>query len=245
MESYLRWGLLVTGIIIFVLISFDAWNRWRQLKAMRNQNVDDQPAPSSEEVNQLLGLTTANSESEEKNVLDISEDDIDDVMTPTLNISEDASVPSEVLTPTNNYDLAQDLLIIYVLAKPGCRFGSYDLLQSILATGMQFGDMNIFHYHLPAALGRAKLFSMASATEPGEFNLDKIGHFYCRGLTLFTNLKQVPNAKQAFENMLRVAEQLSDDLDGVLYADRKTPLTTETLQLYWTKVYRYQYEPEY
>src|SRR5580700_9557428 len=39
-----------------------------------------------------------------------------------------------------------DFIVINVIAKKGGYFASYDLLQAISATGMQYGAMNIFHF---------------------------------------------------------------------------------------------------
>lgn len=128
--------------------------------------------------------------------------------------------------------MENDLLVITVAAKPGTAFAGYDLLQAITATGMRFGEMNIFHFYKD----NIKLFSLASATKPGEFDLDRMGAFSCAGLTLFMNCREVPDAKQAFELMLAAAEQLADDLDGELRAGQRAPLTKEILQQYQNKV---------
>lgn len=126
----------------------------------------------------------------------------------------------------------EDLLVISVAAKSGMRFAGYDLLQAIAATGMQFGDMQIFHY----IKNGKTLFSLASATKPGEFDLDRMGGFSCVGLTLFMNYRSVPDAKSAFALMVKIAEQLADDLDGELRAGPRTPLTAEILQQYESKI---------
>jgi cell division protein ZipA len=126
-----------------------------------------------------------------------------------------------------------DLLVISVAAKPGASFAGYDLLQAIVSTGMKFGEMNIFHYFKD----NKKLFSLASATKPGEFDLDRMGAFSCIGLTLFMNCCEVPDAEKAFTLMLNVAEQLADDLDGELRAGLRAPLTKAILQQYQNKIH--------
>ena len=126
----------------------------------------------------------------------------------------------------------EELLVISVTAKPGADFAGYDLLQAITATGMQFGSMNIFHY----VKDSKTLFSMASATKPGEFDIDRMGAFACGGLTLFMNYREVPDAKYAFDLMVKTAEQLADDLDGELRAGQRIPLTQEILQQYENKI---------
>jgi cell division protein ZipA len=129
----------------------------------------------------------------------------------------------------------EDFIIISVIAKPNQPFASYDLLQTISATGMQFGAMNIFHYYSPFTMDKKPLFSLASATEPGEFDLNQIGNFSCRGLTLFMNLHQ-PDKMNAFTLMLETAEQLAEDLQGELRTAHREPWTNEIKQRYLDKI---------
>lgn len=122
------------------------------------------------------------------------------------------------------------------MAKPGDKFASYDLLQTISSTGMQFGEMNIFHYYKPAT--KIPLFSLASATEPGFFDFDRIGDFTCTGLVLFMNVYNTSEPKNVFELMLQTAEQLVDDLDGLLYATPKQIWNEAVLKNYLEKIQR-------
>ncbi len=252
MENYLRLALLSTAAVIIFLISLDAWYRWRQAKLLRNKvsEVGSQSDDNEFSADSILGLDqlvkssiepTLSTQDLESEIDELTiEPSLVEETTPEVNLASDKADTIQLANTKTQSDLTQDLLILYVMAKPGQSFASYNLLQTLLATGLQFGEMNIFHYYLPAALGRARLFSLASATEPGEFNLDKIGEFSCKGLTLFTNLRQVPDSKQAFNAMLKTAEQLVDELDGRLYADRKTPFSPDVLKNYWQKVWKYQ-----
>ncbi len=132
-----------------------------------------------------------------------------------------------------------DLLVISIFAKSQQLFGSYDLLQALSSAGMQYGEMNIFHYYVPSPNGRQSLFSLASATEPGEFDLSRIGDFSCTGLTMFMKLKSAENPEQAFETMWRTAERLSDDLDGELRAGLRHVFNQELLAKYRSKAERF------
>jgi cell division protein ZipA len=134
-----------------------------------------------------------------------------------------------------------DFVMLSVVAKPHVLFASYELLQAISATGMTFGDMNIFHYQRKEGENMTTLFSLASATEPGEFNLDNIGHFSCGGLILFMNLRKVRNPKEAYELMLKTAEQLAEDLDGELKANPRDPWTPQIKERYLQRVLEFQY----
>lgn len=130
----------------------------------------------------------------------------------------------------------QDFIIISIVAKPNQQFVSYDLFQAISATGMQFGAMNIFHYYAPSAMGKKPLFSLASATEPGEFDLNQMGNFSCNGLTLFMNTRLVSDKKTVFALMVETAEQLAEDLHGELRAGTRHPWNEQIKQQYLDKM---------
>lgn len=156
-----------------------------------------------------------------------------------FNVSQDYSSKTNSIKPTlnkkENPEL-NDILSISVFAKPSANFSSYDLLQAITGTGMQFGDMNIFHYY---SHDSQKLFSLASATKPGYFNLDQIGDFSCIGLTLFMDLKAVEDPSHAFQMMLTTAEQLADDLEGELRASPQRIWNDAVLNEYQNKILQY------
>ena len=138
--------------------------------------------------------------------------------------------------PPSKKVLDDTLLVLSVMAKPGARFASYDLLQAISSAGLQFGEMNIFHYVYPETNYGIKLFSLASAEEPGEFNLDNMGNFTCPGLMLFMDSARVPDPRAAFSIMLEKAERLADDLDGELFADPQTPWNDDICATYQSRV---------
>ena len=152
------------------------------------------------------------------------------------NMFLDEHIEPTVQSATPKAELEQDLLMISILAKPGCQFASYDLFQSILAAGFQFGDMNLFHYFQSSQDGSTKLFSLASTTQSGEFDMNNIGEFSCKGLILFLDLNAIIEPKRAFELMLKTAEQLSDDLDGELRADPHTPWDEGVFNRYQKKI---------
>ena len=83
--------------------------------------------------------------------------------------------------------------------------------------------MKIFHYYLPTLSGKITLFSLASATNPGYFDMDKMGEFSCAGLTLFMHIPSVPDPEQAFELMLSIAEQLEVGAVAVNQLMRSVP----------------------
>lgn len=133
-----------------------------------------------------------------------------------------------------------NLLILSIMAKKDSRFESYDLLQAISAAGMQYGEMNIFHYYQTTPVGKIALFSLASANKPGDFDLNNIAEFSCTGLMLFMDIAQTPDPQYAFRLMLDVAERLAEDLDGVLCSDPMTQWNEKIAWQYHQKIMQYK-----
>lgn len=112
--------------------------------------------------------------------------------------------------------------ILHVMAKGNKVFAGYELLQALLSSGFRFGKMAIFHYYQPETQQKEVLFSLASAVEPGVFDMQNMGAFVCPGLTLF--MQPSGNSikdKATYALMIKTAQHLKEDLDGVLLNKQK------------------------
>lgn len=119
------------------------------------------------------------------------------------------------------------IIALYVTATNTHLYGGYELLQSLLACGLRYGKMNIFHRHEYKTGRGSILFSIASIVEPGTFDLPRMGGFTCPGLILFLILNEVDDPMKAFDIMLETAGQLIEDLGGKVLDDEKKILTKE------------------
>ncbi len=123
----------------------------------------------------------------------------------------------------------QDLIIFNLLANKDRPYVGYELLQALLAAGLRFGKMQIFHRYQQLNGGGPIIFSMASIVEPGTFELSKMGGFVCPGLVMFLRVSQQHNLVESFELMLDTAHQLVDDLGGEICDERRQVLTDEQI----------------
>jgi cell division protein ZipA len=132
-----------------------------------------------------------------------------------------------------------DLIILYVMAKSPDKFQGYDLLQALLTAGFRYGEMSIFHRHEKPNGEGVKLFSLASATEPGIFDMNKMGGFSTPGLLVFMQLTGAEHDLKALNLLIQVGEQLSEDLNGELLGADRQPLTPETIESYrsWVELH--------
>lgn len=126
--------------------------------------------------------------------------------------------------------LEKEIIIFYLLAPAERLFVGYELMQTLLAAGLRFGPMNIFHYYPDEDEDQPYLFSVSSAVEPGIFDLTSIGGYSCPGLSLF--LSTTSNRKLALNCLLDIAIQLAEELDGILCDENRLPLQEETIAEY-------------
>lgn len=138
----------------------------------------------------------------------------------------------------------QDIIIIHIMAEPGKKFVGYDLLQALLSAGMRFGKMNIFHRHEEANGKGKQLFSLASITKPGTFDIHKMGSVSCIGLSMFMRLSDHDEPLEVYDIMIKTATLLAEDLHGNLFEINHEPLTDNdiTARRQWIQNYQYQLE---
>ena len=73
-----------------------------------------------------------------------------------------------------------------VLSEPDRPFTGDELFATLRTCGLKFGDMNIFHRVEP--LTKSVQYSVASAVEPGTFDMAEMEAIRCPGLCLFMQL---------------------------------------------------------
>lgn len=146
---------------------------------------------------------------------------------------------AEVEAPVS-VDEIPEIITLYVVAKPGRRFAGYDLLQNLLALGMRYGEMDIFHRH-EIVNGREEiLFSLASAEQPGTFDLSTMNEQTYQGLTVFLQLPNVSQPRHAFQEMLQLLQQLSTELNGDLKVGPEVPLTESMIRQFHLQAQAYE-----
>lgn len=143
-------------------------------------------------------------------------------------------------TPKVNMDfVAEEIvedgptLMMFLLAKENRQFAGYELLQTVLAAGLRFGEGGLFHRHQFTNGDGAVICSLAAATATGIFDLQNIGAFSVRGLCLYMQATNNPDVDAGrFTQMLDTARQLSDGLDAHLLDDQRRPLNEERIARY-------------
>ncbi|KTD05958.1 cell division protein [Legionella gratiana] len=146
---------------------------------------------------------------------------------------EPKPVPRTEIQATSKNEVPSTLMI-FLLAKENRQFAGYELLQTVLAVGLRFGEGHLFHRHqFPNGQGPV-LFSLAAATATGVFDLQNIGAFSVRGLCLYMHSSKNSSIdRERLAVMLETARQLSEELDAHLLDDQRKPLTEERISRYY------------
>ena len=121
----------------------------------------------------------------------------------------------------------EDVIVINVLATDEVGFDGEHLLQILLACGMRFGSMDIFHR---TDEDNRVQFSMANVTKPGTFNLDTIGQSQISGVSFFMTLPCSAEAMESFDYMYETANVLARHLHGTMKDEMHSVFTGQTVE---------------
>lgn len=134
----------------------------------------------------------------------------------------------------------EEVLVINVVARGDDGFSGAAMLQSIMESGLRYGEMNIFHRHESMTGNGDVLFSMANALKPGIFDLDELEHSQVRAVSFFMSLPGPRHPKQALDLMIASARKLSQELGGDLKDENRSVLTAQTIEHYRQRIAEYE-----
>jgi len=122
------------------------------------------------------------------------------------------------------------VFILYVVARSEEGFAGIDILESLLACDLRFGDMDFFHRH-ELASGRGPIeFSVANMMKPGVFDIDNMEPLQTRGLMFFVTLPGPTDMLKAFDYMYETAKVVAKALDGDIQDEKRSVVTRQSLE---------------
>lgn len=136
--------------------------------------------------------------------------------------------------PSEQEDSApRSALVLHVMTEQHHVFQGYDLLQALLSQGFKYGEMKVFHRFQEKNGKGARLFSVASAVEPGTFDIHHMGGSSFTGLTLFMQvLGNTAVDCERFTLMCATANELKKELGGRLLNEAREELSEGMLVHY-------------
>jgi cell division protein ZipA len=227
----LRWILLAAGIAFVIVIYLLGRSRHRRNHTMADDLEDELPAFAARSLDDLdEGVG-------EVRIISRAEPDTSEDLAEELNAADDdypAEKSNAETAPENKTDdnnIQNDIVVLYILAKPGRTLVGSQINSSAQAMGLRFGEMNVFHYKSD---GR-NVFSLANMLEPGSFDANTIHDLNTTGLTVFMQINGDDPLDDLTE-MLQRSYQLAGLLDARLCNHRREPLTEQDAENYRTQV---------
>lgn len=153
---------------------------------------------------------------------------------PSAEPAESNKEPPSTDQPTT----PEKFVVINVLAI-GEEFAGQRLLEILVESGMTFGEMDIFH-KLDSA-GEPS-FSLASAVEPGFFNMSTIDTFSTPGITMFMRVHELSEPLVVLDELLEVAESIAHELGGEIRDETRSVLTPQTVEYCRQSIREFQFK---
>ncbi|MEE2798173.1 MAG: cell division protein ZipA [Pseudomonadota bacterium] len=270
MDFGLREWLFIIGLLVIAGILFDGWRRMGGRSKIRfklERNLADLPEEGNDE---LLGPPRVVNRQEraepsfgdsgpsaaptgdekwhepEQVGLDLDEPPVlvDPIVAEPRSKARPAAekpAASEAAPRPEQQSLPVELvLVINVVARDEQGFPGSALHQSILESGLRYGDMKIFHRHESMSGNGDVLFSMANALKPGVFDLDELDQSHVRAVSFFMGLPGPRHPKQALDLMIAAARKLAHELGGDLKDEQRSVLTAQTIEHYRQRIAEFE-----
>ena len=129
------------------------------------------------------------------------------------------SVETPVERPVVKRRTPEKVVTLRVVRRAGDAIPSEEAVLALKRVGLIHGKYGIFHRMPDDGLGEP-VFSVASLTEPGSFDLENLQGSSIAGLSLFLALPGRGDPVVAFDAMVGLARDLAEDLDGILLDER-------------------------
>lgn len=125
---------------------------------------------------------------------------------------------------------ADEIIVISVLARNEEGFDGTTLLKLMLACGLRFSEMGIFHRFETESDDSQLQFSMVNVLKPGVFDLDRMDEIVTPGVSFLMPLPGANDTSTAFEAMLETAMVLVRNLGGELKDENHSVMTAQTIE---------------
>lgn len=113
---------------------------------------------------------------------------------------------------------AERVIALRLIPRSG-ELGSARAVQAMTDLGLEHGRYKIFHLHDELS-GNEPVFSVASLTEPGTFDVDSAEDTTIAGLSLFVVLPGTGDPVERFDRMIETARALAVELAAELRDER-------------------------
>ena len=209
----LRIALLIIGAVIVLLIYLTA--RKKSAAEVRNSAAEPRIEPDFSDLEDvepesaIIKVTPAISESVDHLTQSEGTDEINTISEQPDLVGD---APAE---DTKKPDVPEKVISLRIVRKGSGEFPAEDVILALRKSGLTHGRFGIFHL-LASEDSDDALFSVASLTEPGSFDLQKLREHTLAGLSLFMLRPGPGRGVDAFDKMIEIARAVSITLQGEL-----------------------------
>lgn len=225
------WSLLLNIIFLGIILSMIAW-RLKPFIQSKLKSKDRCVASKPNDINTNYQddiISVRKIEPLDNPYLDELEDDsiaevVVEEQKPNLGLN------IQIQEQTSEVPSSHQTLMLFLSAKGQNFFAGYELLQTLLACGLRFGDAGLFHRHQHASGQGPVLFSLAAATATGMFDLQNMGSMTVKGLCMFMELSGNPAIDhERYELFMQTSQQLAEELHADLLDEKQRPVSPATI----------------
>ena len=120
-----------------------------------------------------------------------------------------------------------DIVVIWVVAKPGATLEGHGLLGALTANHLQYGG-NVFRKLDPNT--SVERYKVANGVEPGTFDLSDLDALSTPRIVMLLRFSPRNDPAEAFEDMLEVAQDIAASLDAELKDEQMSDMSNQTIE---------------
>ena len=159
-------------------------------------------------------------------IISVDDEEPDQIELGDLDVSTE-SRRERTEVPQEEAPAPDRIIALHVMSQEGERFNGFDLLQAFTNTGLQYGEMEIFHRMQEGS--DVPVFSLANAVEPGVFDPAAMEETNTPALLMIMTLPHRMDALEVFDDMLDTARKIAEELNGRLCDDHRSVLTRQAI----------------
>lgn len=208
-------SLIIMGLGIIALIAIFFLSRASQPKSTRkrDETVNVVRDPSGAEMSSVLHDNPArDGKRPSAQARNLSQDMLGESHAATASNTPPTEVPAAVNTAVS----LPAQLVLFVASDDSNGFDGGQVLVALQNNELSFGDMGIFHRLVLTPKGEQALFSVANGVKPWTLIPEDLVDATTPGLSLILNLPAPIPTQEAVHDFLHTAENLTQELDGVL-----------------------------
>ncbi len=132
-------------------------------------------------------------------------------LVPGAGLRQEPTLPAKVAVP----EIPAKIVTIRMLSRGANPFLGEDLVLALREAGLRHGKFGIFHLYV-SDTDDTPIFSVASLTEPGSFDLTRVRTDQYPGVSLFLGLPGPIEGVAAFDAMVSAGRAVAKRLEGNL-----------------------------